>query len=458
MRRLLLAVLLVALGCEARPPAKAPPGQTTIQHDAAPPPAEAQTAPLPPNHPKLGDGEKSHDAPAGAAADHPAVPQEEEAKQLLARVEAMKDELKGKPKSIEVTVALGSLYYDNGKYLDAIDYYRQAIAQGEPLVKGLRAAEAFAGTVHPAPLESAGCARSQLRDSVPLLARAQALQEQGKKAEALACAREAVRPVVMAHTRRGNAWYLVGNPAAAVAEHEQALQLAPDEPESLFFRGAIAFDAMGDDLGQLQRARAAWSRFLEVAPDSARKAAVKEMLPQLDAAIRAGGVSHLPRPAPAALPDEANGPASAGPLEPGAQQAVQQLELTPEIIAGFGPILDQATTQLAHAEVDAARSSIVRVFPFVMADLQSGSPKIPAPLRARAQALMGLYMQGKGAPMGGAMLQQAAAADAEGVDALAQKLAAQGDAPHAKALWQQLVQSAPDYARRAHLEEKLRTP
>jgi tetratricopeptide (TPR) repeat protein len=459
MRRLLLlvAATLAGIACEASPPvARNQPAPTTIQHDAiaAPPlPPDAETAPLPSNHPRLGDGETRHDEPGALPADHPLVPQQEEAKQLLAKVESMKDELKGKPKSIEVTVALGSLYYDNGKYLDAIDYYRQAIAQGEPLVKGLRAVERVAGEVKPAPQEKAGCARSQLRDSVPLLARANLLAEQGKKAEALACAREAARPVAMAHTRRGNAWYLVGNPAAAVAEHEAALQLFPDEPESLFFRGAIAFDAMGDDLKQLQRAKECWSRFLEVAPDSPRRSAVKEMLPQLDAAIRAGGVSRLPRPARPEVVDGAPGP---GPLDPSAQQAVQGLELTPEIVAGFGPILDQAAAQLAKGDVDGARTSIVRVFPFVMSDVQSGAGKVPPPLRARAQALMGLYMQGKGAPMGQVMLQQAATASAESVDAQATALASQGDAAHARTLWKALVESAPDYAAQAHLADKLK--
>src|SRR6185437_3747010 len=98
---------------------------------AAPLPADGDTAELPPNHPKLGDGASTHEA--GEIPPEPADVSHDEAKALLARVEAMKDQLKDKPKSIEVTVALGSLYYDNGKYLDAVDYYRQAIAQGTTL-------------------------------------------------------------------------------------------------------------------------------------------------------------------------------------------------------------------------------------------------------------------------------------------------------------------------------------
>jgi len=470
-RTLVIALAALALAaCEAPPPPGAKTAaKTTIQHDqpqpvtpvmnAGPLPPGADTSELPANHPKLGDGAKDHDAQAGEMpAGHPQVGEDSDAKALLARVEAMKDQLKDKPKTIEITVALGSLYYDNGRYLDAIDYYRQAISQGAQLAADYQAIASADAKVEPAELKASGCDRATLRDSDPMMARAKKLQAEGKKPMALACAHEAVRPVVMAHQRRGNAFYLVGNSAEAVKEHDAALAIDPDEPESLFFRGAILFDTRGDDVAALKQAQSSWQRFLAVAPDSPRAKAVKEMLPKLGEAIRLGGASKLPHPAELAddaPPDHAGGAPMAAPLNPGAADAIMNTEVTPELVQGFGKILDEATAQLAKGDLDGARTNVVRVFPFVMADVQKGENKIPAPVRAKAQALMGLYMSAKGAPMGGMMLQQATAADAKTVDALGDALKVQGDVAHAKALWQAISQGAPDYAKSAGLSAKL---
>lgn len=454
---------LALAGCEAKPPPSASQAQTTIQHDqpamgqmpAAPPGAE--TAELPADHPKLGDGSQHQDLPPG----HPQsdAPQEATAKELLARVEAMKGQLKDRPKTIEITVALGSLYYDNGRYLDAIDYYRQAVAQGEGLVKAYRSIFSADEKVKPADLAAAGCERSVLKDSEPMMARAQELQKSGKKAEALACATEAVRPVVMAHQRRGNAFYLIGNPAEAVKEHEQALQIDPDNAESLFFRGAIIFDSQGDDVTRLKLAQQSWKHYLEVAPDSVRAKSVQTMLPQLEKAIALGGVSKLPKPAAPEVAEADAPPMQGGPapLDPGAMQAIQSTEITPELVQGFAQILDEAVGQLAKGDAEGARTNIVRVFPFVMADMQKGPDgKIPAATRARAQALMGVYMAGKGAPMAQSLLGMAIGADAKSVDALGDTLKAKGDAAHAKLLWTALQQQAPDYASSANVAAKLK--
>src|SRR5207244_6432612 len=45
---------------------------------------------------------------------------------LLAEVDRLKDQLKDKPKTFEILSALGNLYYDNGRYLEAVDAFRQA--------------------------------------------------------------------------------------------------------------------------------------------------------------------------------------------------------------------------------------------------------------------------------------------------------------------------------------------
>src|SRR5471030_902443 len=47
-------------------------------------------------------------------------------KVLLAEVDRLKDQLKDKPKTFEVLAALGNLYYENGRYLEAVNSLRQA--------------------------------------------------------------------------------------------------------------------------------------------------------------------------------------------------------------------------------------------------------------------------------------------------------------------------------------------
>src|SRR5207253_7241029 len=49
-----------------------------------------------------------------------------DSKALLAEVDRLKDQLKDKPKTFEILSALGNLYYDNGRYLEAVDAFRQA--------------------------------------------------------------------------------------------------------------------------------------------------------------------------------------------------------------------------------------------------------------------------------------------------------------------------------------------
>src|SRR5216684_4679680 len=49
-----------------------------------------------------------------------------DSKALLAEVDRLRDSLKDRPKTFEVLSALGNLYYDNGRYLEAVDAFRQA--------------------------------------------------------------------------------------------------------------------------------------------------------------------------------------------------------------------------------------------------------------------------------------------------------------------------------------------
>ena len=228
-------------------------------------------------------------------------------KALLAAVDQMQGQLKDKPKTFEVQSALGNLYYENGRYLDAVDSFRQAPAISAPFET--RAQELREKKVKPAkdlPLE---CRRSAQGYGLEQIA------EAARKLDApreLRCLDSALQMAIEARSRRGNALYLVGNPDGALAEHRRVLAGSPDHPESLFFVGAILLEQSRGDKAKLEEGKKYWRRLLAVAPDSPRAPLVKDSLPRADeifapkAQAAAGGGPPMPpgHPdvAPAQLP------------------------------------------------------------------------------------------------------------------------------------------------------------
>src|SRR5690349_19229024 len=95
MNRLALAAALSLLACKPSQPARAPPPADGAR-DAG--------APLDTNDPKA----------------------------LMAEVDRLRDKLKDKPKTFEVLSALGSLYYQNGRYQEAADTLGEAEEMAEP--------------------------------------------------------------------------------------------------------------------------------------------------------------------------------------------------------------------------------------------------------------------------------------------------------------------------------------
>ena len=146
-------------------------------------------------------------------------------KSLLAAVDQLQGALKAKPKTFEVLTALGNLYSENGRYLEAIDAYREALEKATP--------------------------------------------------------REAPSAVLAVRARRANAYYLIGHADTALAEHRKVLAESKDYPESLFFVGAILLEKSGGEDQALAEGRKYWQRLLEVAPDHPRAAIARESLPKL---------------------------------------------------------------------------------------------------------------------------------------------------------------------------------
>ncbi|MHB1845393.1 MAG: tetratricopeptide repeat protein [Deltaproteobacteria bacterium] len=285
---------------ETNDPAQIAP--TAHANPSGPTPDDFGAGRLPPGHPSVGGGApESSGLPPG----HPPVGEGDDSKvtpkELLARLDAMKDELKRRPKSAEIEFALGNLYYENARYPEAIDYYRQLLERAEPPMARWLAARAHPHeTLSP---EQAGCPATGRPTFDQLIAVADAKAGAKDYAAASTCYEAALFPVIEAETRRANAFFLIGNPDKALELHERVLALEPDFPESQFYLGAILFETGDGHVERLARAKAAWRKFLAEGPDPEREKLVRDNLSKIEIALRNGG--HLP--------DEGGGPLRPGP-------------------------------------------------------------------------------------------------------------------------------------------------
>ncbi len=303
-----LAALLLAPLARAQEasddPAKIAP--TAHANPTAPPPAAFDEGQLPPGHPPIdGAGEPAGPLPPGhppidGSADqagplppgHPAIsadaaPDSADTKKLLEKLDAMKDELANRPKTAEIEFALGNLYYENGRYPEAIDYYRQLIERAKgPMDRWLAVRAKPHRSLTP---EQAGCPAASKPSFDQLVAIADGKAAAGDSSAAETCYEGALLPVVIAMARRANAFFLVGNPDRAVQEHRKVLAIEPDFTDSLFFLGAILYETGDGDAGKLREAKDAWTRFLTTDPEPERAKLVRQNLAKVDSALRNGG-------------------------------------------------------------------------------------------------------------------------------------------------------------------------
>ncbi|HZR11035.1 MAG TPA: hypothetical protein VFA79_20770, partial [Myxococcales bacterium] len=172
--------------------------------------------------------------PAAQAARPPADPPSSKA--LLAEVDRLKDQIKGKPKTFEVVSALGNLYYENGRYLEAVDAFREAEEMAAPV-------QAEAEALRKRGVKPAADAPKECRRA-PEHGLAQIAEAAGKldPPHRLRCLEDALEMALQDAARRGNSLYLIGDPDSALAEHRRVLEQSPDYPESLFFVGAILLE------------------------------------------------------------------------------------------------------------------------------------------------------------------------------------------------------------------------
>jgi tetratricopeptide (TPR) repeat protein len=392
----------------------------------------------------------SNDASPAAAPDAGAL-DSADPKALLAEVDRLKDQLKDRPKTFEVLAALGNLYYENGRYLEAVDSYRQALALSAPAEaedEALRQKK-----VKAAPELPAECRRAGPGYGLAEIAEVARKLDEPKR---LRCLDAVLELALAARARRGNSLYLIGNPDGALAEHKRVLEKSPDYPESLFFVGAILLEKSHGDKALLEEGKKYWRRLLVVAPDHPRASLVKDSLPRADEIFTpkakepvAGGQlppGHPPMTAEGALPPGHPPTAADGALPPGhaavggaagpmahagpsaeevanVADAVSGTERTPELEKGLDELTGEAEKLLDQGKYQEARDSIVRVMPM-------------RPNDARTAADMGAAMRGLGrAEMAERVLTRALELDPRQPRALYEMgklLAQKGDKPAAR--------------------------
>lgn len=417
-------------------------------------PAEGQ---LPPNHPPL--------AASGTVGNHPAgsVPNADE---LLKKLEQAKD-LKDRDKTFEVAAAIGKLYYGGARYTDAINFFRQGLAKAEGARKLYleQHKKARAAKKELPPPESAGCAPAADQTLDKLVQKAQEKAKAGDAAAAAACARVALTPVLEAELLLGKALFLSGDSKGAVASFARVLEVNEGDGDALYARGNTLLDSQGDDLKALEQAKKDFAAVAKAA-QGPRAAQAKRLVAQVEAAEGAGGLSKLnakkaaerkahpvqvaAAPRPPMMGGMGNAPFAGGSnaappaLTKEQMEAVQNTERTPELEQGLAKLVEEGEEHLSKGRYQEALDVYKRVVPF---QPENGRAKA-----GMAWALVGLNRQ----PMADRIWGVAVSADAKAVDDLGNTLKAKGDEKGAKALWTKLASTAPDYARSAGLDAKLK--
>jgi prepilin-type processing-associated H-X9-DG protein len=211
-------------------------------------------------------------------------------KELLAQVDALKGQLAGAPKTVEIMTALGDLYYQHQRLTDAVEWYEQAIEAAQPTWKAyLALPEQTRAAGTPAGARDR-CDRGPARGHAELAAEGRALAGEGDRAGAAACFRAALEPAVHAEVHRANAWFLDGHARRAIAGQEGVLARAPGHPEASYFLALFLADTAGDNVAQLRRARALLDDLMRRGVAPQRSDDLRNALDEIDRRISTAGL------------------------------------------------------------------------------------------------------------------------------------------------------------------------
>jgi tetratricopeptide (TPR) repeat protein len=271
--------------------------------------------------------------------------------ELLKTVESMKSRLNGKDRDFNINSALGNLYYDNGRYIDGIEYFTDALKQSAPVETRLLDGHNIktGGVPESCQLDKPrpeDIAHNQKQRSFDGVVKATAGMTES---DALACLRQLVPTIANVHARRGNSWYLVGNADKARVEHSLALALDENNPEALFFSGAAALETAHGDPAKLAEGRAFWERLVKTSPTHPRAELVRQTLPRIDELFGAKA-----QQGPMAGP---------GPLPAGAKEMAANFQHTSENEAELDKITLAAEELLKQGKWSDARTQFLRVMP-----------------------------------------------------------------------------------------------
>lgn len=379
-------------------------------------------APLPPNHP----------APNGKAA-----PSADELIQKLDATTGLKD----KAKPFEIAASLGRLYFGQGRYADALSYYRQANEAAAP-ARALYLAQRKAAGTKVADPAALGCILTADSTLEQFREKAKTLSDAKNAAGATACLKVAMPSVMEVEVLTGTSEFLAGDARAAITTWSRSLESFDDNVEARYARGAATLDFAGDDLNTLNAAKGDLERYLKDAPPQfPHVTTAKKLLARANAAIAAGGFSKTPISAEsvaAALPPR---PAGQPPvLSKETMEAFQNAPRTPEMEANFAKLVDSAEDALAKGRFQDALDAYKQVMPY-------------QPDNARLRAGMAWTMIKLDRQPMADNVWRVASQSPEAIDALAENLKAKGDAEGARAVWTRLKDTVPAYA--SKLEGKL---
>ena len=347
--------------------------------------------------------------------------------------------LREKEKSFEVAANIARLYYSSGRARDSLPYFEQAGAQARDLRSALLAEKKR--EVPAAAPESCG-----LSGATPMAERAGVVKGKGA-----ACLRAAIAPALDLQALHGQALFLAGESGQALAAFESVLALDARQEDALFGRSALLYETRSDDVKALREALQGLQRFLTEHPNSPRTRLASRLVPQLEQAIAAGGVSAVnrsrseDRKVRLSQKVQPQPPGSDGPpaLTREMVDAVKNTERTPELEQGLGKLVEEGEEHLARGRYPEALAAYTRVVPF-------------QPENGRAKAGMAWALVGLKRPMADRVWGVAVSSDPAAVEKLGDTLLAKQDAPGARALWTKLAASAPEYPGKAGLAAKAR--
>lgn len=383
----------------------------------------AQAAPaLPPNHPPLDGG------PVPSAGE------------LVKKLDATAG-LKEKDKPFEIAASLGRLYFGQGRYADAQTFFRQAVAGADGARTLFVAQKKLAGSKALPGAAEVGCDPKAEAPLATLQDKAKALAAAKNAPGAVACLKAALAPLMEIEVLLGHTQFLLHDAAAALITYSRALDTFPSNADALYARAALTLDAFGDDVAALGRARADFDRFLAEAPTSPRAPTAKRLLARTTAALAAGGLSKLTvtaeQVAAAAPPPPAGSPPV---LTKELVDAFQNAPRTPEMENNFAKLVSDAEEHLARGRFQDALTAYKQVMPY-------------QPDNARLRAGMAWTMIKLNRQPMADNVWRVATQNPDAVSELGDALKAKGDLEGARAVWQRLKESVPDYAPK--LEGKL---